>query len=149
MAKERTTEINCEVLGYGEPRWGYTHGFADEVLRVRVMGRGPKGKLSGIVEISPAGVGIEGDGRFSAMHGSSSLSYNDPIKTEIEALAGKAAAKWVTANPGAFEVYRIGVAEAAVEKAHSDLIYAEELVLQRQRTLAKAEETLAALKGAR
>lgn len=132
--------INYEVLGWGKPKWSYQHS-EPQVVKVRVSGRGPHGKLSAIVEISNKREVVEGDGRYSPMHGNSSLRA-DATRTLICTTARELSTAWKMDNPGAFSLYRLNCSEAEVAEAKRQAQSAKEFYERRRSELNGAEERL-------
>lgn len=157
MAKQRETKIEAWVVGHTSE---YRYSRVNDVLGVlvTVTGMGPDGKLSGNAIITPPreisyfgeveGVKLTGENRYSFMHGSHSLSHNEPVAAEIRSIAKAKAAEWLIQNPKSKTEYSVKLAEAAVKKAQNDLRGAHALVELRADELGKKSIELAAAQEA-
>jgi hypothetical protein len=122
--KPRETKLDFEILGWGAGYWRSEH-----TLHIRVTGTGPNGNLRGKVVYSPTGnewerVRFVGDGRYSFMHGNSSLRTRDGEPEVLglnRSVIEKLGDKWILDHPNALLDFKIEQAKGTIAKVQAQL----------------------------
>jgi hypothetical protein len=123
--KPRETKLDFEILGWGAGYWR----SGEHTLHIRVTGTGPNGNLRGKVMYNPTGnewerVRFVGDGRYSFMHGNSSLRTRDG-EPEVPGLnrsvIKEIGDKWVLDHPNALLDFKIEQTKGDIAKVQAQL----------------------------